>query len=331
MTPIEAKAILIKQYVRTVGSMPQEGGWLLSEASLTQLADVVNHYGTEKEFLEDQMCAFLLRTGASLGKHPRTKFFADTYLFAESSLEYLTKYRDNLRFIINAASSHETFGGMVRADIISGETQWLEGSLSYGPPDPTSVRPPVWWILASVTMRRFKYADIPECWLEGSAPCLSAMLRHKPKHEILIYEKGRLAASKELKALLEESTIVGIEEATFGWVQQHKVAFVAKDADEWQLLGSNEDFISRLREAILVTTPLSDRDKRLRKVVCDHAKTLGMEVLPTQSWKAAKDASEPDSEPSSGSKPIDGINVADLVAGFQRGSTLAGLNNQEDE
>ncbi len=291
-----------------------------SDAVLQKIAELEPFFGPAKEFLEDQVAAYLLRTGSGLNKPPRSPFFADTYLTAESSLDYLTKWRENLRFIINASSSHETFSGMVRSDVLSGEVQWLEGALSFGPPDPEAIRPPVWWMIASVQLGRFKYQDICQLWLEGTAPCLSAMLRPKPIMEVLTYERGRLKNSKPLRDLLDEAARTAIEEATYGWLQQHKLGTLLKDEHQsFQLINADPDFQDAVNGAVLVApaVPLAERDRRLRKVVGAFAVKQGLEVLPAYWWRG--EATDAPKKRSGGT--LGGPDVDDLMAGFKASST----------
>lgn len=327
MKPDQARDILTKQYVRVVGTTPTNGGWTVSEEVLSEIEKLEPFFGPPKEFLEDQVTAFLLRTGSGLNKPPRTAFFANTYLTAESSLEYLTKWRENLRFIINASSSHETFAGMVKADILAGEVQYLEGAISYGPPDPDMIRPPVWWIIASVQLGRFKYADVPEVWLEGTAPCLSAMLRPKPMMEVLLYEKGRLSKSKPLRDLLEESARIAIEEATYGWIQQHKIGVVINEGSQFLLVGGDQDFTDKVNGAIIAAPSVSlvDRDRRLRKLIGDYVSGfMQQEVLPANWWKSG--GNEPAKKAHLGHK---GPDLNDLMAGFMASGKQFDPTNEE--
>jgi len=288
-----------------------------SDEVLIEIEKLEPFFGPAKEFLEDQVAAYLLRTGSGLNKPPRAPFFANSYLVAESSLEYLTTWRDKLRFIINAGSSHETFAGMMRSDILSGEVQWLEGALSYGPPDPAAMKPSVWWMIASVNLGRFKgYSSIHETWTEGTAPCLSAMLRPKPIMEVLSYEKARLASSKPLRELLFEAAATAIEEATYGWLQQHKIGTVIKEDMHFQLVSNNVEFAEKVNGAIIVASSVSlaDRDRRLRKLVGDYAVKQDLEVLPAYWWKSEE--SEEEDAPKRPPATRHGPDLNDLMAGF---------------
>lgn len=323
MNATKARDILVKQYIKFVGEAPLGGGWMLSQESLDRLPEMEPYFGPAEKFLADQMTAFLLRSEAALGKHPRSHFFAESYLFADSSLEYLGKHRDNLNFIQNSVSSFETFGGMVQAEIFAGETQYLEGALSYGPPDFEMMRPSVWWMLACVSWQRFKFADIPDYWLEGTSPCISAMLRPKPKQEVLVYERNRLKTNKHLAEIVDAVGRIAVEEATYGWLQQHRLGVVIRQDYHWEIVGAPQDFIDKVSKLVPVLKPMAERDRRLRAVVCRYAESLGMEVC--------KEVRESSGD-SDGKKPdLTGcsINFDDLMAGFVASST--GLDSTADD
>lgn len=282
MSPTEAKKHLMSSYLKVVGNMPITGGWEPSEETLTKCVEnaAVLCEGDLHEFLSQMIAAFLSRTGASLGKHPTTPFFANTYLVSDPSVQYLAANQGRLGLAWNSLSSHETFAGLMRADIMSGEIQYLEGPLRYSSPPLVNIRPPVWWILASVKLGRMKYSEVPVEWLTGSCPCLSAMLRHKPKAEVFEFEASRMK-DKAMAAMLIEAAISAMQDATYGWLTQHRIATVFSDNGDWVITSIDETFSDNLSRAILVhpDVPLTRRDKALRKLVCDFVSKRGGEVV----------------------------------------------------
>ena len=233
--------------------------------------------GNLQSFLQDSVVAFLHRNGGGTGKHPETKFFINTYLCSESALDYLRHHTSDIRHLYRSITSSETFEGLVRAEIMAGEIQYLEGPISLDLPDPSSLRPSVWWMIACMLMKRLSRADIMPEWLHGSGQSLAEGGKRIPKDALLHHEETRIRAEKRLRNRVVELATEGIEEATYGWLQQHRLITIFRGESGELDMAGDEAFIEAVRPFIRpdANTTLKHRDSNLRKVVAARLESQG--------------------------------------------------------
>lgn len=275
--------LLLRHYERVLGRKPTEGGFKPNEEVVAGIVEMAKQLfgGDVKKFLELSLTAFILRNGGGVNRPSHAPFFVNTAVLADSNLDWLEEHGDRLALVHRSLTSSETFEGLLKGEVLAGEVHWLEGAISLNPPDFESLRPPVFWMLASILMRRFERADIPDCWFEGSAPSISDLGRVHQKFKVFEFERQRVRSSKLVRELLVQAATAAIQDASYGWVQQHKLALLARsDEDEagWCLAGAPGDWCEQMEAAIWPTVPLAARDSVLRRLAVQRAKELGLPV-----------------------------------------------------
>lgn len=147
----DAPEILRGAYRAMTGLAPK-GSWsFIMDKSARNLAEMEMHRGVEDtaKFLRESMIGFVLRCGGGYQQEPTSPFFADSYVFSGTALEYLSKNGLRVRKYAWAAADPQQFPVAVYDAFMVSEMEYWSLGMPNTPPPLEVMRPELYWALFS--------------------------------------------------------------------------------------------------------------------------------------------------------------------------------------
>lgn len=182
--------VLRDTHSRVKGKNPKRGGYRPNEKTCSMLRTMFPNTHEMVDFLKDSMYAHIYRTELT-----GTPFFVNSHLLAESSIEYMEKYRDQLHELYGDSNGQQVFASEVSAKLLADEQDFVDVHWTYTmkkghlPPSLIGIRSkcPL-WIVLSVELGRFDAP--PEEWNKGTG--WSHDKRKMKNSDLYAYEKQEL-------------------------------------------------------------------------------------------------------------------------------------------
>jgi len=163
----DAPSIMTEAYRAFIGLKPPDAWSFAVRKCSAKLAMMQLDSGedTVSRFLRESMLAFCLRCGGSNLVEPTSPFFADTYLFSPSALDYLENNQRRVRGYSWIGADPKAFPRKVFEDIVASETDyWMMGHPNTAPALELT-RPGIYWIIFSRYFQRFgDVIDLDRQW-----------------------------------------------------------------------------------------------------------------------------------------------------------------------
>ena len=275
----DAPAIMKDAYRMMVGlKIPDSWSWEVRKSAM-KLALLQAERG-EKEverFLNESMVAFVLRCGGSYQVQPGSPFFADSYLFSESALDYLEKHQRRVRKYAYLSADPQAFPTKVFEEMLQSEIDYWSLGTPNTPPALDLTHPGLYWILLSSYFGRFgTHLPLDQQWVNWQYE-VDYMGRGTPVMEAWGMERVRLQKDRHLAAAAETAAADAIWEASLVTWQRYGLGTSAIDERRRVILPPEGEKLRKMRFHPGSGLTLWEWEINWRKYLCEK---LGMEFDP---------------------------------------------------
>ncbi len=211
----DAPAIMTEAYRAFTGLKPPEAWSFTVRKASAKLANMQldNGEDTVARFLRESMLAFSLRCGGSYQVEPTSPFFADTYLFSATALDYLEKNQRRIRGHAWVGSDPQAFSRKVFEDIVQSEIDYWQMGHPNSAPALELTRPGVYWIIFSRFFQRFgDILDLDRQWAAWDYE-VDYMGRATPIKDAVDRERMRLKNDRSLQDMAVKAALDAFWEA----------------------------------------------------------------------------------------------------------------------